>query len=537
MNAMIQTVRGLGPMRVVILGLMGVVMMALFAFLSFRLSAPSMAPVYSNLSMEDSGEIAVELDKLGTKYEVGANGTQILVPANEVNRIRISLAQKGLPSHGSIVGYEIFDKSDALGTSNFVHNVNLLRALEGELARTISSFDNVSAARVHLVMPRRQVFEREKVEPSASVVVTLRNRSQKLSREESASISNLIATAVPGLKLSRITIVDNKGKLLARGETDPEDMTVAATDAEEFRVNYESRLKQTIEQLLEQSVGAGKARAEVSADIGFDRIVKNSEVYDPNGQVVRSVQTSEAKEFANDGDSGNVSVGNNLPDALPAKADAASAGSGSERTEETTNFEISRTVTNHISEIGVIKKLSVAVLVDGTYTLNEETQERTYQPRSEEELEKLRTLVRSTMGFDEKRGDLIEVVNMPFSREDYDEKESTDPFEWLKRDLHNILKTLVIGVVAVLVIMLVIRPMVNRAFEIAPVEEQAMSAPLGGGGGEGLNAAVGGEEEPTFEIEQIQSRMKLSTSKKVNELADSNPEETLNILRNWMTQK
>jgi flagellar M-ring protein FliF len=291
--------------------------------------------------------------------------------------------------------------------------------------------------------------------------------------------------------------------------------------------------------LLEQSVGSGNARAEVSADIGFDRIVKNSEVYDPNGQVVRSVKTSEAKEFSNDGDSGNVSVGNNLPDALPAAGAADSAGSGSERTEETTNFEISRTVTNHVSEIGVIKKISVAVLVDGTYTVNEETQERTYQPRSEEEIEKLRTLVKSAMGFDEKRGDLIEVVNMPFSRENFDEKESTDPFEWLKRDLHNILKTLVIGVVAVLVIMLVIRPMVNRAFEIAPVEEQAMSAPLGGGGGggEGINAAMGGEEEPTFEIEQIQSRMKLSTSKKVNELANSNPEETLNILRNWMTQK
>ncbi len=528
-------------MRVFALGLVGVIMLGLFALLSMRLAAPVLSPLYSNLSLEDGGEIISELERMGVPYEVTANGTQILAPTNDVLRLRMLLAQKGLPSQGSIVGYEIFDQSESLGTSTFVHNVNLLRALEGELARTISSFDSIAAARVHLVVPKRRVFSRKRVEPSASVILTQKNRTQKPTRQEIAAVTHLVATAVPGLRVNRITVVDSTGKLLAKGGMEGEDgdlsAGVMASNAEEFRVTYERRVKQTVENLLEQSVGVGRVRAEVSAEIAFDRKVSNSEIYDPDGQVARSVQTTEEIESASDGtDGGNVSVANNLPENLDGPAAGGSTSTSStERINETTNFEISKTITNHVSEVGKVERVSVAVLVDGTYEFNEETNENNYQPRSDEELEQLRTLVRTAIGFDEARGDTIEIVNMPFSRGFDDFVVDETPFDWLKRDLASILKTLVIGIVAILAILLVIKPVVNRAFEHAPA---TAVADAGGGGG----AVPAGDipdlpPEENIDVEQIQTKMEGASAKKINDLVDNNPDETLAVIRSWLAQK
>ncbi|NDF12736.1 MAG: flagellar M-ring protein FliF [Proteobacteria bacterium] len=541
MNAMMQSFRGMGTSRVILLAVVGVVMMIAFGLVATRLNEPVMSPLYSNLSVEEGGEIIAELDKMGVPYVIGANGTQVSVPSSEVLKLRLSLAQKGMPSSGSIVGYEIFDKSEALGTSNFVQNVNMLRALEGELARTIASLSWVASARVHIVMPRKQIFNREKVDPSASVVLTLKDKKYRPSKEEASAISHLLSTAVPELKIGKITIVDNAGKLLAKGSQDSDDPNMAASDSDEFRVAYETRLKRTIEELIEQSVGVGRVRAEVSADIGFDRIVKNSETYDPDGQVVRSVQTSEEKENSSEGDSGTVSVKNNLPDAT-AGGGGGTSRNNVQRTDETTNYEISKTVTNHVSEVGQVKKVSVAVMVDGTYNFDTEQGKNIYTPRSDEELEKMRALVRSAVGFDEKRGDKVEIINMPFSREGDDFKDEEKPFDWLKRDLQNILKTLVIGIVAIMVIMMVIRPLVNRAFEVAPPEPE-IGAALGLN--PNLGAATGGpgapeislESDDGIDLQSIQNRSKGSALKKVNDVAQSNPEETLQVIRDWMTQK
>jgi flagellar M-ring protein FliF len=545
MNAMMQSVRGMGTTRVITLGVVGVVMLVLFGLISFQVTSPVMAPLYSNVSIEEGGEIISRLDGMNIPYKVGVGGTQILVPSAEVARLRLTLAKNGLPSKGSIVGYEIFDKSETLGTSSFVHNVNLIRALEGELGRTISSLDFVTTTRVHLVIPRRQIFNREKITPTASVVLTLKDKGRKLNGEETKSISNLVATAVPGLDLSHITIIDSNGKLLARGAEEDDGMgggSSLSNNAEEYRINFENRTKRQIEKLLEQSIGPGRVRAEITADISFDRITTNSEVYDPDGQVVRSTQTSEEKEQSADR-SNTVSVANNLPESLGSETSGGGVTDSAERLNETTNYEISKTITNHIREVGIIERVSVAVLVDGTYAADDEGSNTIYQPRSDEELEKIRSLVRSAIGFDEERGDSIEVVNMRFSREQDDFIEEEEPFDWLKRDLHNILKTLVIGVVAVLVILLVIRPLVNRAFEMSASssDDDELEALLSAQKPAAATPTGGPEEEPfedeVIDVEQIQTKMRSSVVKRVNEVVESNPDETLAVMRNWLNQK
>lgn len=542
MGALIQSLKELSPVKILALAATAIALIGFFSFLALRMGTPVMAPLYSGLEMEDSAKIVEQLEKSAVPYELQAGGTQILVPSDQVLRLRMNMAQEGLPGSGSVVGYEIFDRSDKLGTSSFVHNINMLRALEGELARTIASFNNVEKARVHLVLPKRELFSREKQKPSASVALTLRG-SNELSKGEINAIRNLVATAVPELEPGHITIVDSKGRMLARGG-DQEELGMLADTAAEYRVAYERRARDQVESMLEKILGYGRVRAEVTADINFDRVVTNSETFDPEGQVARSVQSTEENESSRERDTNdNVSVGNQLPD-----ADASNAGTANESnrslTDEITNYEISKTVENHIRESGNVNRLSVAVLVDGIYTRDAEGN-MVYQPRSEEELAKIATLVRSSVGYDESRGDIVEVVNMQFSdRPDMEEAEG--PFEWLKQDVQGIIQTLVVGIVAILAILLIIRPIVNRVIEVSAEakeddEDEALAehlALLGPDLAALTDQRGGGEEEDDMiDIDRIQGKVRSSTVKKVQDILEHNPDEALGALRRWMEER
>lgn len=543
MAAFSETMKGLGTAKLATLAGVGVLLLGFFAFLALNLSQPTMAPLFTNLPVEESGKIVKELETMDIPYELKANGTIIEVPNNQALRLRMSMAEKGLPSSGSIVGYEIFDRSEALGVSNFVQNVNIVRALEGELGRTIGAFSHVESARVHLVLPKRELFTRDKQQPTASVAIKMRGAGE-LSKNEIAAIRHLIASAVPGLKPSQITVVDNNGALLARGSADEESREAMAATTEEYRVTFENRTKNMLEELLEQSIGAGKVKAQVFADINFDRIVTNSEIFDPEGQVARSVQTVEEREQSKEADKkATVSVANSLPNANQQQEGGAENSSLSEKTDETTNYEISKTVKNQVQETGRINKLAVAVLVDGTYN-KDQAGDLAYTPRSEEELKKLEALVKSAIGYDESRGDTVEVVNMQFiSGEKAAAEEGA--FDWLKRDFQSIIQTLVLGVVAVLAILLIIRPLVTRALEAsrtALTEDEPLGALAGPGGAAQLTdqtgrAIAGGEEEEDdmlIDVARIQGRIKSSTFRKINEIIEQHPDETLGILRQWL---
>lgn len=535
MNAMVQSIRELSQFKLVALIGSAVLLIALFIFLSLRISSPIMSPLYSGISEEDSGYIVEELEKRGIPYELSQSGGQIMVPTDQVARLRIMLAKDGLPAKGSMVGYEIFDEQQALGTSNFVLNVNKMRAIEGELARTIGQLASVESARVHLVMPKRELFTREQQEPSASVAVKVRG-SKKLGKEEIDAIRHLVATAVPRLKPARITIVDNKGNLLARGYEDENDPEALAATAQEFRLNYEKKLKNVVERLVEQTVGLGNVKAEISADIDFDRIETNSETFDPEGQVARSVQGIEETENENQKDlKDDVSVANQLPDAN-ANNGALLSTRNTQRTDETTNYEISKKVENHIKQTGTVNRLSVAVLVDGNYTLND-AGERVYTPRDDAEIEQIRKLVESAIGYDESRGDTVEVVNMQFAGGE-DELFEEGPLDWLKNDLNSIIQTLVLGGVAVLIILLIVRPLVSRAIENA--ERSAEDAELEASllGGPGIAGALPDfteeeEDDELISISRVKGGISSSTYRKINELIEQHPDEALTIIRQW----
>lgn len=547
-DALFQAMRSLGPMRLALMGGVVLAMVGFFIYVTTRLATPNMDLLYSQLDSKDTTRIIQALDAQGVPYELGTENSGIFVPGKEVARIRLMLADQGLPGGGSI-GYEIFDDADSLGSTNFMQNVNLVRALEGELARTIQSINSVSSARVHLVLPKRELFSRERMDPSASIVLRM-SGGKRLDKEQILAVQHLVATAVPSLMPKRVSIVDNKGKLLAAGFEEDDDVAVMADKTSERRKKFENRMSRTIEEMLERTVGFGKVRAEVSAELDFDRISTQEEVYDPDGQVVRSTQSVEQSANANDSEgSPPVSVGTNLPDPNLQSIDGVSSSTNESRIEETVNFEISKKVINHVREIGAVSRLSVAVLVDGR-RLPDDNGDFQYTPLPDQEMELLAALVRSAIGFNADRGDQVEIINMEFIDFVAPEEELDLFFGMDKNDLLRLAEFMVLGIVAILVILLVVRPLISRAFEALPsaaalagemlLADQSATGALAGPGGAPIpDDGMGAEEQfdELIDIDRVEGRVKASSVKKVGEIVEKHPEEALSIIRNWMYQE
>ncbi|MBT4965464.1 MAG: flagellar M-ring protein FliF [Alphaproteobacteria bacterium] len=558
MNPLFNLIQSLGPARVIAMAGVAAGLIGFFIFLTARVTAPQMSLLYSDLDTTDSSQIVAQLESQQIPFEIRANGTQILVPDQQVARVRLQMAGEGLPSGGSI-GYEIFDRGDTLGTTSFVQNINKVRALEGELARTIKSLDRVSGARVHLVLPERELFTRERRQPTASIVLKLKGGS-RLESGQVASIQHLVAAAIPDLSTSRVSIIDDRGNLLARGDGDEDGGASAVSSIDEFRSKYESKIKSAVEKLLSRSVGNGKVRAEVAADLDYDRITTNSETYDPDGQVVRSTQTVSENASSTDSE-GNapVTVAGSLPENRGGQGDQGNTTSTSnDRSEETVNFEISKSNTVKVTESGVLKRLSVAILVDGVY--EGEGQNKTYKPRPPEELEQLATLARSAVGYNEGRGDVLEVVNLrfaPLNILDIPDEEAA--FLGLgKDDYFRVAEIIIFAIVGLLVVLLVLRPLVSRALSIAQAQAEAvaaartaqieaeraqqaaLSAPKGPDG-QPLAVTDGSEEgedvDSMINMAQVEGRVRASSVKKIGDIVDKHPEEALAIMRTWMYQE
>lgn len=548
MDTIIQAFRNIGPMRLAIMGAVVVGLIGFFIYLTTRLGSPHYSLLYSDLDLKDSARIVQQLESQNIPYELRQGGTSISVPGDKVARVRMAMAAQGLPSGGSM-GYEIFDKSDTLGATNFMQNVNLVRALEGELARTIQTISGVRSARVHLVLPKRELFSRERQKPSASVFLSMLG-NKRLDTEQVAAVQHLVAAAVPGLVPQHISIVDDKGTLLARG-FEEEGTAAAAAKIEQRRRLFENRLGRTIEELLEKTVGFGKVRAEVTADMDFDRLTTTEEKFDPEGQVVRSTQTIEQSSQSRDAQGEPpVSVGTNLPDANVTPGENQSSQTAETRTEETVNYEVSKKVISHVREAGVVKRLSVAVLLDGLYDRAPDGKQ-VYKPRSKEELDLIAQLVKGAIGFNAERGDTVEVINMQFVDVTLPEKPIELFFGFSKQDLVRMAEILVLSIVAILVILLVVRPLISRAFEALPgaaaglaearmLAEQAAAPALTGPGGVPV-PVEGAVEEEQFEelidIDRVEGRVKASSVKKVGEIVDKHPDEALAIVRSWMYQE
>lgn len=539
MNPFVQQLQNLGPARLAAMAGVAVGLIAFIIFFATRFSTQPMQLLYGDLSQTDSREIVRELELSGINFSLEDNGATILVPGDDVTRVRLQMAELALPTGGS-VGYELFDNMDALGATNFMQNVNLVRALEGELSRTIRSIDGVQSARVHLVMPQREMFTRETQEPTASVYVKM--KSGRLAANQVSAVQHIIAAAVPKLKPTNISIIDDRGTLLSRTFAGDDEMIAEQQD--EARVKLENRLSGAIIEMVESSLGPGKVRAEVRAEMDFDRVVTEEEIYDPDGQVPRSTVTVDENLQSLETDPDNVTVSQNLPD-QQFQDDGPRSSTSELRTEETVNFEISKRVVNQIRESGVIRRLSVAVLVDGNYVLDE-NQERVYQPLSVETMEKLESLVRTAIGADAARGDQVEVINMPFTNFDEfaGDFEEFDLFGFSKEEVMRMAEGLGVAIVAVLVILLVVRPLVTRAFETMPADDTLLSndgmAQLTGPGGMPMPLPSDEEEEDLDElidIDKVEGRVKASSLRKINDIVDKHPEEAISIFRTWLYQE
>ena len=540
METLIHALRNLGPVRLAIMGAIMLGMIGFFIFLTTRLATPSMVLLYGDLNADDSSRITSQLSSQNVPFELLQGGSQIMVPSDRALKLRLSLASQGIPSGGSL-GYELFDDQQTIGTTSFVQNINLVRALEGELARTIQTISSIRSARVHLVLPRRELFSREKHQASASI--TLRMGDGSLGKDQVAGIQHLVAAAVPGLVPARVSIISSSnGKLLAGG-FEEDSASFMAVKSQEQRRNFERRLSRTIESLLEKTVGFGKVRAEVKADMDFDRISTTDEKFDPDGQVIRSNQSIEETNQTRDTEGTQpVTVGTNLPDPNVGSGENASSSGAQSRIEETVNFEVSKKIINHVREVGIINRLSVAVLIDGVRGI--EDNEPTYQPRSEAEMELLATLVRGAIGFNADRGDTVEVINMEFADVMVEGIELELFFGLDKNDLLRMAEVLVLSIVAILVILLVVRPLVSRAFESIPsaaaAGERLLTDQAGALTAPGIPSEVTvGEErfEELIDIDRVEGRVKASSVKKVGGLVEKHPEEALSIVRSWMYQE
>jgi flagellar M-ring protein FliF len=541
-NGVLDVLKRLGPQKLLALGAVTLALMAFFAFIIMRVTAPAMTTLFTDLTLQDSAAVMKELEQRGVKYETRYDGATLMVPKDQALRLRMDLAAKGMPQGGGI-GYEIFDKTDSLSATSFVQNVNQLRALEGELARTIRALERVQNARVHLALPEKQLFQRERKEARASIVLKVRG---ELDPGQVRAIRHLVASAVEGLKPERISIVDEAGRLLADGASDTNDATAVAA---EKQLGFESRLRRQVEDIVASVVGRGRARVQVATEMDFNRIQQTQESFDPESRVVRSTQTRNENNQSNDAREGQVTVNNELPGANSQNGQN-NAREASQKNEETVNYEISKTVRTEVIEGGRVKRLSVAVLVDGTYAKGANNQME-YQPRAQEEMDRINALVRSAIGFDQRRGDLLEIVNLRFAEapevgEIREQSLVERLFSFSKDDTFRMIELLILAAVSAFVFLFVIRPLMNTIK--GPEKPQqtvmvqgpngqmmAVAAPAGAAGA----ASAADNTPPTateqmIEMSQINGAIQARSIEKVGEVASKNPQETVAILRQWI---
>ncbi|KQT46951.1 flagellar M-ring protein FliF [Devosia sp. Leaf420] len=547
MDSLTTLINRIGIARLAAMATVAVLILGFFVFLMMRSQTPNLAPLYSGLSLEDSSAIITQLEASSVPYELRGDGDTILVPRDQITTVRMNLAGEGLPSKGQ-VGYEIFDQQSTLGATSFVQNINNVRALEGELARTISSLTRIKGARVHLVLPERELFRRERKDPSASIVLSVRGA---LSNGEIQAIQHLVASAIEGLTPQRVSIVDDAGNLLASG-TEDDGLGAMAGQAEERVLGFENRMRTRIEDMLANVVGPGRARVEVSAELDFNRSTTTEETFNPDGQVVRSTQTREAQNQSGAA-AGQATVANELPGASANNGSDGSTEQGNS-TEEVVNYEISKKTATAVTEAGALKRLSVAVVVDGTYT-DDGQGNMTYAPRSADEITQIQTLVRSAVGYSIDRGDTVDVVNMQFAERPDLAPAGTDQqgglLDFTRDDIMNGAEMAVTLLIALALMFFVLRPLLKKVMSPEPT---TLALPAAVELGQGTTLDAEGNVIPTLAEDPMtdQARAALANHdwiedakalgeaqlqqlKSVGSLVEENPKQAALIVRGWLS--
>ncbi len=443
---------------------------------------PDYRVLFSNLNFSDANEVIEQLRLYNMPYKFDADGRAILVPQEHVHQARLKLAAEGFTADKT-VGFELLEQEQGLGTSQFMENARFRRGLEGELARTISSLLAVRSARVHLALPKESVFVRDQRKPRASVFIEMFS-GRTLERDQVAAIANLVASSIPELAVDDVTVVDQKGRLLNTRSQD-QDVVLAAKQLEYTR-SIEETLLNRVNSILQPVVGLGNFRAEVSTDIDFTEVEQADEIYNPDLPALRSEQTLEENRASGDlaqGVPGALSNQPPGPNSVPEEMDANAAArggasrSGSSREQAVRNYELDRTLSYTRHQSGVVKRLSVAVVVDDLQTINPESGETVRTPWTEAELERLQVLVRNAVGFSALRGDSVTVVNSPFvPPEQFEVEESSF---WQEDWFWDLMKQLMAGLFVLLLILGVLRPILRSLADAGKGREVATLGPAG----------------------------------------------------------
>ncbi len=529
--------------RAVLLGVTLGLFVGLGALL-FWAGTPEYGVLYAGLPLEDAADVAEQLRADGVPFRLEGGGRTVLVPADKVYDLRLSLAGQGIPK-GGVVGFEIFDRS-GFGMTDFAQKVNYTRALEGELTRTIRGLDGVDGVRVHLVMPERRLFEAEAKPASASVVLQLRP-GRRLTAKQVRGIVHLVASSVEGLEPDGVTVVDSRGTVLYQSEGDAPALLAASQL--EYKRAYEKDVERRVRELLERVTGPGGAVVRVAAEFDFSRVQETSEVYDPEAVAVRSEERVSENSTGPAGPAGVPGVASNVPGSdvaqgvqgqNPQGAGAGGTPASSSRETETVNYEVSKTVRRVEREAGALKRLSVAVAVDGTYKEPpEEGGTREFVPRPPEELDQIRALVEKAVGADPARGDAVEVTSIPFHPAEVPETRAGLLGPGL---IPSAIRYGTVMVVALLVVFFVARPLLkvlgraSAAPEVTgPITVAEMEQRLGSGGeaGEGGEApgSLDDKEPPTDTVRREELK------KRLQEMVDTEPEIAANLVRSWMSEE
>lgn len=521
------SLRSLGPLRVAALGLVALISFALLGFITLRGTEGPMTLLYADLELRDASQIVEQLDRAHIPRQTDSGGTRVMVPADQVGRARLLLAKDGLPTGGSI-GYEIFDRGDGLTASSFQQAINQTRALEGELSRTIRMLHGVRAARVHLVLPKREPFARERQEAQASVVLTMQGAT-RLDPEGVQAVLNLIAAAVPGLRAQNIAVIDSRGGVLAKAGQ-ATTSTSTTTTAEEAKRAGEQRLAHAVEEMLERSVGAGHVRAEASLDYDYEQFRETQEKFDPDGQVVRSQQNN-SNNSRNTEAPPAVTIQNNLPNA---DAGTGTAGSQEQRQDETTNYEVSKTVRTLVRDQPQLRRMTVAVMVDGV-TGRAPDGSVSWAERTPEDLTRIGSLVRSAIGYNEQRGDKVEVVSMRFvAAEELGELPPEGLLGRLdKADFMRLAETGLIGLTVVICLVFVLRPVMLRLTMPVAASSGPDAALAAATAARALTGPDGGGDDMVDLADAIEP-LKSSAITRVAAMIDRHPTESVTVLRNWV---
>ncbi|WP_082880927.1 flagellar basal-body MS-ring/collar protein FliF [Methylomonas sp. DH-1] len=516
--------------------------------------APAYDLLFASVAEKDSAEILDSLAKLGVDYKVETGSGAIMVPADKVRELKLKLAAQGLPRSASL-GYELLDKENGFGTSKSVEQMRFQRALEGEIALTIQTIQNVKAAKVLLAIPVQSVFVRERKKPSASVVVEL-YQGRSLEKEQIESIVHLVASSVPLMEASQVTVVDQKGRLLNSKEGG-EDISLSSKQFE-YKKNIEEHLRERIENILTPLVGGDGMRAQISADVDFTVTEKTQEMFNPDLPALRSEQTQEETNSSSKVQGVPGALSNQppptgvAPEVASGQEKSAAGESGAASKSATRNYELDKTITHTRLATGALRRLSIAVVVDDKKVVQADGKVA-QQAYSQEDLNQLRDLVKQAVGYDNSRGDQVTVTNVAFKLPEALEDLPSEPI-WDQPWFASALKQLGAVLVVLLLIMGVLRPalksLISKEEQLKALEEARAIAEATGGvvrfDEEGRPVAVPVEvDQETGEIHALPSAMEdlllleapQSYEKRleyVQKMIDEDPKLVAQVIKSWL---